>query len=134
MGLMALGVLLKDQKLYFWGVWGGLQRSASISSSSRLLSCSAVLYSYVFVFSHVFSCFCILFACLQVNEEYGEMVSYELFYVPDVTSCVDLAQDFIGWVQNEVRLCAVAASCVVCSLYGDLWKVRGGWQMLHWCS
>ncbi|KAK8768510.1 hypothetical protein V5799_015025 [Amblyomma americanum] len=38
---------------------------------------------------------------MQVNKECGGLVSYEHFYIPDVTDKVDVQLDYIHWIQTS---------------------------------
>lgn len=47
--------------------------------------------------------------CIQVNLK-AQHVEYNHFYIPDITSMVDIQEDYLKWFLSKAQIVSVAAA------------------------
>lgn len=50
--------------------------------------------------------------CIQVNLK-AHHVEYNHFYIPDITSMVDIQEDYLKWFLSKAQIVSVAAALII---------------------
>lgn len=50
--------------------------------------------------------------CIQVNLK-AHHVEYNHFYIPDITSMVDIQEDYLNWFLSKAQIVSVAARLII---------------------
>lgn len=54
----------------------------------------------------------VFLSCLQVNLK-AHHVEYNHFYIPDITSMVDIQEDYLKWFLSKAQIVSVAAGLII---------------------
>lgn len=54
----------------------------------------------------------VFLSCIQVNLK-AHHVEYNHFYIPDITSMVDIQEDYLKWFLSKAQIVSVAAGLII---------------------
>lgn len=81
------------------------------------VSVNYVIFSFsseghVFVLEALYIQLMVFLSCIQVNLK-AHHVDYNHFYIPDITSMVDIQEDYLKWFLSKAQIVSVAAGLII---------------------
>lgn len=88
-----------------------IRQFSQVSVNYILFSFSSEGHAFVLeaLYIQLIQVFC---SCIQVNLK-AHHVEYNHFYIPDITSMVDIQEDYLKWFLSKAQIVSVAAGFII---------------------